>query len=413
MEEKFEEIEFGDRVLNKLIFLFFLRIACEEYRFDHFAKLRIYFCAERIAGSFGDMGHVFMPLFIYFDTMMKDGHSAALGGGSRIVFMNIQLRHRFYDMVSVENLVEAWGEFVRGKRGRRDVQEFGMHLMDTIFALHADLIHHTYRHGGYQAFNISDPKPRNIHKASVRDRLVHHALYRILYPFFERTFVADSYSCRLEKGTHKALDRFRAFSYNVSKNHTRTVWILKCDIRKFFASIDQTILMDILRIYIPDDEILWLLQEIIGSFSSTVPGVGLPLGNLTSQLLVNVYMNQFDQFMKHRLGVGYYVRYADDFVILSHDREWLYRLISQVDIFLRDRLRLTLHPDKVFIKTLSSGVDFLGWVHFPDHRVLRTATKWRMMKRLALYPTPESFASYRGLLQHGDTYKIQRAILGV
>lgn len=327
--------------------------------------------------------------------------------------MNIQLRHGFHDIASVENLVEAWREFVRGKRGRRDVQEFGMHLMDNVFALHADLTHHTYWHGGYQAFNISDPKPRNIHKASVRDRLVHHALYRALYPFFNRTFIADSYSCRLKKGTHKALDRFRAFSYNVSKNHTRTAWVLKCDIRKFFASIDQTILMDILRIYIPDDEILWLLQEIIGSFSSTVPGVGLPLGNLTSQLLVNVYMNQFDQFMKHDLHARHYIRYADDFVIFSHDREWLCDLIPQIEVFLRDRLRLTLHPDKVFIKTLASGVDFLGWVHFPDHRVLRTATKRRMMKRLVMHPVLESFASYRGLLQHGDTYKIQCAILGV
>ncbi len=153
--------------------------------------------------------------------------------------------------------------------------------MDNIFLLHRDLTNHNYRHGGYQAFNISDPKPRNIHKASVRDRLLHHAIYRILYLFFDKVFVSDSFSCRLGKGTHKALNRFRVFAYTVSKNNTRTCWVLKCDIRKFFASIDHKILLDILNSYIPDKQIILLLEEIIESFS-TKPGVGLPLGNLTS-----------------------------------------------------------------------------------------------------------------------------------
>lgn len=156
--------------------------------------------------------------------------------------MRIQLDHSFGDIISVENLLEAWREFLRGKRLKHDVQEFSHHLMDNIFVLHHDLIHHTYRHGGYQAFRISDPKPRHIHKASVRDRLVHRAIYRVLYPFFDRTFIVDSYSCRLKKGTHKALNRFRSFGYRVSQNQTQTAWVLKCDIRRFFESIDHEVL---------------------------------------------------------------------------------------------------------------------------------------------------------------------------
>src|SRR5215208_1256671 len=177
----------------------------------------------------------------------------------------IQFDHTFADMVSVENLLEAWHDFVKGKRGKADVQDFYARLMPNLFNLHEDLSNHTYRHGPYQAFNISDPKPRNIHKATVRDRLLHRGIYRMLYPFFHRTFIADSFSCRLGKGTHKALARFRSFAYTVSKNHTRTCWVLKCDIRKFFANIDHAILLRILGVYIPDEEILWLLERIIGS----------------------------------------------------------------------------------------------------------------------------------------------------
>ena len=334
-----------------------------------------------------------------------------MGGGlKRKIIMKRQLVHTFEDIINIENLLEAWKEFIRGKRKKPDVQEFSIKLMDNLFVLHEDLKSGNYKNGGYKAFNISDPKPRNIHKASVRDRLLHHAIYRILYPFFDKTFISDSFSCRIKKGTHKALNRFRAFAYVVSRNNTKTCWILKCDIRKFFASIDHKILLDILNSYVPDKQIILLLQEIIESFS-TKPGIGLPLGNLTSQLFVNIYMNEFDKFVKHKLKAKYYIRYADDFVILSDDKNRLKELISLIADFLNEKLKLQLHPDKVFIKTLSSGVDFLGWVHFYDHRVLRTVTKRRAFKRVDTHPTSETINSYLGLLNHGNTNKIRDKIL--
>lgn len=289
--------------------------------------------------------------------------------------------------------------------------DFERNLMSNIIDLHKELALKRYKHSDYHAFNISDPKPRNIHKASVRDRLLHHALYRELYPFFDRTFIAHSYSCRQYKGVHKALDSFRAFSYKVSKNGTRTVWVLKCDIRKFFASVDQAVLLEIVMGYIPDADIVALVAEIVGSFHSTEKGRGLPLGNLTSQLLVNIYMNEFDQFVKHKLKAKNYIRYADDFVFMSEDKGWLESILSQVSAFLGERLKLSLHPDKVFIKTLASGVDFLGWVHFGDHRVVRTTTERRMWKRLAQTEgKDETVQSYFGLLSHGNAKRVSSDI---
>lgn len=313
----------------------------------------------------------------------------------------------FEDIISVENLLVAWNEFLKGKRNKSDVQEFGLSLFDNILLLHEELASGQYMHGPYYRFTIADPKPRIIHKAEVRDRLVHHAIHRMLYPFFEKTFISDSFSCRKEKGTHRAMNRFRSFGYKISKNHTKTCWVLKCDIKKFFDSIDHEILLGILRSYTPDKATMLLLGNIISSFS-VIPGKGLPLGNLTSQLFANVYMNQFDQFMKHTLKAKYYIRYADDFTVLSDQIAPLELLIPKIDGFLKTRLKLSLHPNKVSISTFASGVDFLGWVHFPDHRVLRTATKRRMMRRLREHPTGETKRSYLGLLSHGNTTKIKK-----
>ncbi|OGE83674.1 MAG: hypothetical protein A3B10_04440 [Candidatus Doudnabacteria bacterium RIFCSPLOWO2_01_FULL_44_21] len=360
-------------------------------------------------------------------------------GGGLLAYKNI---------ISVENLFLAWQEFIRGKRGKLDVQKFGRNLIDNILQLHNDLANKTYQHGGYHQFNISDPKPRNISKASVRDRLVHHAVYRILYPFFDKQFIYDSYSCRISKGTHKAIKRLHSMFLEASDYNRKTCWVLKLDIRQFFASIDHEVLKQILKEYIPDQDIMRLLDNIIDSFgtdcfvggqvgrkeglrsnlnlretfakgSTFRSGLrpprkcarGLPLGNLTSQLLVNIYLNEFDQFVKHKLKAKYYIRYADDFVILGPDKKINTMILSRIVVFLNNELNLSLHPNKVIIKTFSSGVDFLGWVNFPQHRTLRTSTKRRMMKRIKIRPNDDSLQSYLGLLKHGQTKQIKQELL--
>jgi retron-type reverse transcriptase len=295
-----------------------------------------------------------------------------------------------------------------------------------------------YHHSNYKAFKINDPKPRDIHKASVKDRLVHHAIYRVLYPFFDTKFVYDSYSCRLNKGTHKAIQRFEYFYRKVSKNNTKQCYVLKCDIKKFFANIDHNILKQILQKYIKDVNSLNLLSNIIDSFctksvisppldkgedtgggATSAPhpypplnkggnSTGLPLGNLTSQLLVNIYMNELDRYVKHNLKVKYYIRYADDFVILSQNKLYLENLQIEIDNFLKENLKLHLHPNKVFIKTIASGVDFLGWVHFPKHQVLRTSTKNRMFRNLKKNNSKlESASSYLGMIKWGNGFKLE------
>jgi retron-type reverse transcriptase len=322
-----------------------------------------------------------------------------------------QFNNTYNSITSIENLLEAWKEFVRGKRSRKDVQEFERNLMPNIILLHRELATKTYAHSSYKAFRISDPKLRDIHKASVRDRLLHHALHRKLSPFFAKTFISDSNSCQKGKGTHRALRRFGEFINIISENNTRTVWVLKCDIKKFFANIDQLVLMNIVASYIPDRDIVWLTSVVVQSFHSGTPSVGLPLGNLTSQLLVNIYMNKFDQFMKHRLKAKYYIRYADDFVIFDTDKDRLLEMTPKIADFLEDELRLSLHPKKVSISTIVSGVDYLGWVHFPDHRVLRTVTKKRMFRGIRLKDgKEETVQSYLGLLSHGNAEKLKAII---
>lgn len=321
----------------------------------------------------------------------------------------------YEEVISLENILAAWRKFSTGKKKQEDVASVAMRLMDKLFELHHDLRSLEYAHGSYQAFVVNDPKRRDIHKSSVKDRIVHHLLYRALYHYFDASFIQHSYSCRIGKGTHRALDCFRTFGRSVSRNNTRTCWVLKCDIRKFFASINHEVLKKILAQHIVDTRVLALCSNVIDSFETKRgSGVGLPLGNLTSQLFVNVYMNEFDQFVKHHLKAKHYIRYADDFVVLSNDKEWLASLLPHFRSFLMERLRLTLHPDKISIRTLASGIDFLGWIHFPYHRVMRGSTKRRALRRIAEVNGKEATVqSYLGLMSHGNMYRVRKEIKSV
>ena len=328
-------------------------------------------------------------------------------------------------MVSVESLLNAWDEFKkRGKRKKRDVQVFELRLEDNLFRLHRDLKNKRYKHGQYVGFYIRDPKVRHIHKAGVRDRIVHHALFKYINPIFEPTFIADSYSARIDKGTHKGVERLSVFAQKVFQTHGKC-FVLKCDIRKFFPTIDHKIMIEIIDRRIKDPDAMWLIKIILGSFSSEFSGNGLkgaPIGNLTSQLFANIYMNEFDQFIKHDLGVKYYIRYTDDFVIVHQDRNYLLELQNKIADFLDANLKLSLHPDKVSIRKYRQGIDFLGYVNLPKARVLRTKVRHRLFRKLkqrveefrAGEITEEillrSFDSYLGVLSHADSYELEQEL---
>ena len=343
--------------------------------------------------------------------------------------------HVFETIASPEALFRAWDEFKRGKRMKEDVLAFEKELESNIFCLHRDLKAKQYRHGPYSDFFIQDPKLRHIYKASVRDRVLHHAMFATLNPIFEPTYTPNSFSCRIGKGTHKGVTVLAQMLRAVSRNNTRPCYALKCDIRKFFDSIDHNILLGILEKRIVDADTRWLMREVIGSYevagyrererereSKNAPRKGLPIGNLTSQLFANVYMNECDQFVKHDLHIKHYVRYTDDFLIVDNDLAKLGALLQPIQTFLRERLKLELHPDKVEIRRYTKGIDFLGYVSFPHFRLLRKKTEKRMYRKLdriiADYKqdtvtkerAESSLGSYLGVLSHADAHKVSEKL---
>ncbi|HSX40046.1 MAG TPA: reverse transcriptase/maturase family protein [Candidatus Saccharimonadales bacterium] len=323
------------------------------------------------------------------------------------------MKKSYAECITVENLLQAWNEFAKGKRKKQDVREFERNLEDNLFALHKSLADKTYRHGNYKSFYVNDPKRRHIHKASVADRVVHHLLYTYLYELFDKTFIHDSYSCRLEKGTHRAVKRLETFVRKVSRNYTKPCFVLHCDIKKFFASVDHGVLFTLLQKKIADENMLQLLFTVIDSFH-TEKAKGIPLGNLTSQVFANIYMHELDQFVKQEMKIPYYIRYADDFVIVSNNKTYLYQCINTLQQFLFENLHLTLHPDKIIVRKLSWGVDFLGYIVLPHYILPRTKTKRRMFQKLQEKAGDENFEqslqSYLGYLSHANAFRIAQKL---
>jgi RNA-directed DNA polymerase len=281
-----------------------------------------------------------------------------------------------------------------------------------------------YRHGAYRTFIVADSKKRTIKAAPFRDRVVHHAVCNIIEPIFDPSFIHDSYACRKGKGSHAAVKRLEHFIHALTRERERErerdgrnaqkLYYLKCDISKFFESIDGAILFDILRRKIHDENTLWLLREIIESNP-----VGIPIGNLTSQLFANIYLNELDHFVKRELREWHYVRYMDDFLILGTNKAHLQDVRERIRFFLADRLKLTLHPKKAEIAPVDRGIDFLGYVMLPGgRRRLRKSTVKRFLRRRRRYEamvkngrmTEELYGraidSWRGYARFADSYRL-------
>jgi len=312
----------------------------------------------------------------------------------------------FNRIISLDNLFLAWREFKCGKTKKIDVIEFQKNLKNNIFNLYTELKSKTYEHSDYFSFYVKDPKLRLINKACTKDRVLHHAIFRILYPIFDRAFIFDSYSCRINRGTHRAVNKLNNFARKVSRNNTKVCYVLKCDIRKFFDSINQGILLNLIKKKIKDENAIWLINKVVGSFSK-----GLPLGNITSQLFANIYLNELDQFVKHKLREKYYIRYCDDFVILSDNKNYLENVILKIDNFLKTDLKLFLHPNKVAIRKFNQGIDFLGYVSFPYFIILRKKTKNRMFKKAGKSYNIATLISFLGMLKHCKSYKVRIKLL--
>jgi len=331
-----------------------------------------------------------------------------LGGGelTRVFCHDRQKYSLFDDLTKTKNIFNAWYLFRKGKRKRPGVQQFERFIEYNLFKLQDQLKSDSYKHDRYIPFTVHDPKQRSVHKATVKDRVVHQLVVSAIEPLFDKTFIYDSYSCRKGKGTHAAVQRLKTFLLKASCNNTKTAYALKCDISKFFASVDHEVLLKLLKKRVVDHKTIELLEEILSSFQ-TVPNKGIPLGNLTSQLFANVYMHQLDWFVKHTLGEKYYLRYCDDFIILSTDREHLFNIIPILMLFIEEELHLSIHPNKTEIRTWNQGIDFLGYVLKPNCTVLRSKTKNRMLDRV----DKNNLSSYLGICSHGNCYELERLIV--
>jgi hypothetical protein len=280
-----------------------------------------------------------------------------------------------------ENLWKAWRKAARGKRGRPPAAAFEYRLADNLLALEEELRTKTYLPGPYSSFFIHEPKRRLISAAPFRDRVVHHALCRVIGPLFERSFIQDSYANRAGKGTHRALDRCQASA-------RRYRYALQCDVVQFFPAIDHAILRQTLARKLRDPDLLWLVDRILASgvgvlseqydmvyfagddlFATNRPR-GLPIGNLTSQFWANCYLSPFDHFVKRQLRCPAYLRYVDDFVLFGDDRaqlwEWKAAIIERMA-----RLRLTIHERRAQVRPVGEGIPFLGFVVYPGRRRLK------------------------------------------
>jgi retron-type reverse transcriptase len=295
-------------------------------------------------------------------------------------------------VVSWENLVLAGKKAQKAKRRRTDVQRFNFFLEYNLLLIKRQLDERSYCPGDFRTHWITHPKPRLISAAPYRDRVVHHALMNVLYPILDRHFHPDSYACRREKGTHAAANRLQ-------KLMRRYKYALQCDIKKFFPSIDHTFLKEGFRRLIKDKKVLWLMDLIVDRSNEQSSGLawfegddlfspverrkGLPIGNLTSQWFANWYLNDLDRYVTSGLDIGAYVRYCDDFILLSNNRPKLNEALAQVRRFLAEEKRLKLHENKVFIRPVSAGLTFVGYRIWPTHRLLKKANIRGFRRRVA------------------------------
>jgi len=318
-----------------------------------------------------------------------------------------------------ENLLIAAKLAQRGKRREPDVYAFNTQLEKKLLRLQEQLKSKTWTPGKYRDFYVYEPKKRLVSAAPYEDRVVHHALCRVLEPIWEKMFIYDSYACRVGKGTHAAADRYTQFS-------RKAKYVLKCDIRKYFENVSHEVLIGEIGRYVNDEGILWLVRMILSSNNArpaASPGCGIPIGNLTSQFFANVYLNRFDHWVKEDLRHRYYIRYVDDFVVLADDKAVLHAAFRQIEDKLGE-IGLAVHPKKRWVFPVTEGCDFMGYRIWPEHRRLRPKTGYHSRRKLVLKArrfnegeipldrVKASIAAWIGHVKHDDTWGLRRAVLG-
>lgn len=358
------------------------------------------------------------------------------------------------------DLFKAYYDARKNKRNTVNALSFEIDYERKLFQLYKEIEERKYKIGLSICFIIEEPVKREIFAADFRDRVVHHLVYNYINPFFEKVFINDTYSCRDNKGTSYGIKRIDHFIRSCSRNYSRDCYVLKMDIKGYFMSIDRLVLYKKVErtlnrfkkdIDFDADLILWLVNKIIlhdATMDCNMKGSkqdweglpqskslfcsgkdkGMPIGNLTSQLFGNVYLNDFDHFVKNKLKCKYYGRYVDDFVIVHQNKEYLKSIIPTIRNFLKEEVFLELHPNKVYLQHFSKGVSFLGTVIKPYRIYIRDKTKGSFYRKIQywnnffekeefklnrqVFPNLlSSLNSYLGLIKQYDTYKLRKNIV--
>lgn len=345
--------------------------------------------------------------------------------------MAITYNKLYPKLYSYDNLESAFRKARLGKSKKYYVINFEKDLENNLKQLQKELIEHTYSPKKMKRFVVRDPKTRTIHASVFRDRIVHHTIVNLLNPIYEKIFIYDSFASRKNKGNHEGIKRFEGFVRKVSlngrliknpyNNNSIQGYCLKADIKKYFDSMDHDILIKILEKKIDDKNLIDLIKKILNNFEIE-KGVGLPLGNYTSQFFANVYLNELDYFIKHKLKAKYYIRYVDDFVILHRSKKRLEYFMKEIKIFL-ESLKLELHPDKSSILPLRNGVDLLGYRVFYHYRLLRKRNiryfKKKLENNLELFKNNEitkerlncRIQGWCGHAKFANTYNLRKKLL--
>jgi retron-type reverse transcriptase len=355
----------------------------------------------------------------------------------------------------MNNLVNAWRESRKDKTKKSYVIKFEQNTRENLLKLREELLNQTYKPQPLKTFTLRDPKTRRISKSAFIDRIVHHALVRIIEPIFDKTFIYDSCANRKGKGNLFALNRFDKFKRKISENGdvlinkfqdvqnvvNQSFWsiqkskentprffdksfvfgyCLKADIKHYFQEVNQEVLLKIIKKKITDKRVIWLIEQIIKNHQSEKMGEGMPLGNLTSQFFANVYLNELDYFIKHKLKAKYYIRYVDDFVILHNSKEQLEEWKIEIDGFLKQKLKIELHTQKSQVCPLSRGIDFVGFRNFYYFKLLRKRNIRKMFAKIEEYKRDEiskekmleSFHGWDAYAKWAESYKLRREIVG-
>lgn len=292
---------------------------------------------------------------------------------------------------------------------------------DNLETVRNDILGLSYEPSEYRYFKVYEPKERQIMALPFYDRVVQHAINNVLEPIFNQRFIFHSYACRKTKGMHAASDTLQEWLYEWQKFHPdQPLYAIKADIHHYFQSINHDVLKAEIRKVIKDAGALVLIDRIIDHNGQMPDGVGIPVGNLTSQLFANIYLNKLDQYIKHTLGAKYYMRYMDDFILLSPDKEQLRRWLEDIERFLRDEIKLELNP-KTTILAAKNGIDFVGYKHRATHRKVRPDSVKRIKKTIKKYESgkitkeqlQKSIASWTGHAGHADSYNLQKKVIAL